>query len=221
MTWGAPGSPDLMNKEATRGCGWLSQDSGSCPPRNGCLPKRGCLVLYPLWFSHLLSVPFQNSTSVCSAQCGGGGQSLPDSGAHLYRCAFCCLSQTKHQEKPKGGFGIKCPPGWCEQEALKVPRGVGLPKRQLSRGGGPEKTGQLLHPACQDRKGPQASSGCAVPLCRRGGRFVGGSHQGQRRGEEAAPASVEAAWLPDSGWTFPLPLSLPPQPNQSETSNTD
>lgn len=39
----------------------------------------------------------------------GGGQSLPDSGAHLCGCAFCCLSQTKHQEKPKGGFGIKCP----------------------------------------------------------------------------------------------------------------
>lgn len=180
----------LQMRRQLEGGEWLSQHSDPAPPKNGCLPREGLSCPFSSLVLPTSAWTTQNSASVCSAQCGVGGQSLPDSGAQLCRCASYCLSQTKHQEKPRGGFRIKCPPDGMNKRLWKCPGAWGFQKDSFQGRWPLRREASCYVPACQGRKGPQASSGSAAPLCRRGGRFVGGSRQGQRRGEEAAPASA-------------------------------
>ena len=118
----------LRMRRQLEGGEWLSQDSDPAPPRNGCLPHEGLSCPFTSLVLPTSAWTTQNSTSVCSTQYGVGGQSLPDSGAHLYRSASCCLSQTKHQEKPKAGFRIKCPPDGVNKRLWEYPGPWGFQK---------------------------------------------------------------------------------------------
>lgn len=78
-------------------------------PETVAFPKQACLVPSPAWFSHRCTWTAELNISVFCSVWGSGTEPPQIQGLTL-QCAFCCLSQTKHQEKPKGGFGIKCPP---------------------------------------------------------------------------------------------------------------
>ena len=159
---------------------------GSGSPRTVILPlpgsvafsERGCLVSLAAWFSRPL-----HGQPRTQHQCGVGGQSLPDLGARLCICASCCLSQTKHQEKPRGGFGIKCPPDGVNKRLWKCPGAWGFQKDSFQGRWPLRREASCYVPACQGRKGPQASSGSAAPL-QAGWTFRGWqpSGAGERRG---------------------------------------